>query len=128
MKTILYKIAIWLLDLLAKKAISDNLKSFKIDLKKIFDKGKVLKQKLIMFAKRHQFTFDTVDFYFGRIYLVSLFATLMLSAILCTVEYFNHSGNDLGFQLFKYKLGLICLLMIIVSFLPLPQKPVRLKV
>lgn len=127
MKIMLYKIAIWLLDLLVKKAVSDNLKSFKIDWKEIHIKCKSYRIKLINYRIKNQYVFDTVDFYFFRLYMISLFTTLTLSAILCTIDYFSHSENDLAYQLFKYKLGLICLLMIIVGFLPLPQKPNRLK-
>lgn len=114
---------LWFLNLLAEKVIVDNLISFKIKWKRSYVKAVIIRRKLILYREQNNYSFDMADFIFGRLYMSLLFVILILCAIGCTVDYINHSENNLAFQLFNFKVVVLFAFVITISFLPLPPKP-----
>ena len=121
MKTIL----LYLLDLLLKKFISDNLRSFKVSPKRLRIIWKFKRRQAARYRINNPYLFDRADYIFDRSSKCCLYAIIILMGVLATISYFTSIENTLALQVFWFKLTFIFIAVILISFLPSIPKPER---
>jgi lipoprotein signal peptidase len=120
MKALMVKFILWVLDLLTKKFVSDNLRSFKIDFKR-------MKPKVRAWEIKHNKGIAWVFYIGDRGYAICISMAICLlmavTAIKCSVE----PNNSLALPLFCCVSLIALALFTLIMFAPMEPKPIRKK-